>query len=69
MCFEYLLNNLDYKGEETFIICHIGKHKVAPRINIDAIMVFNKMNANVKKEPHFDFIFIFKSFMFKSFRV
>jgi hypothetical protein len=49
MYFEYLLNNLDYKGEETFIMCHIGKHKVTPKIDIDAIMAYNKMNANVKK--------------------
>jgi hypothetical protein len=40
-------------------MCHIGKHKVVPRIDIDAIMAFNKMNANVKKEPHSNFIFIF----------
>ncbi len=49
MYFEYLLNNLDYKGEETFIMCHIGKHKVTPKIDIDAIMAYNKMNANVNK--------------------
>lgn len=46
--FEYLLGNLNYLGEEMFIMCWLGRCKLAPRHDFDAINAFDKMHVGYK---------------------
>ncbi len=46
--FEYLLGNLNYLGEEMFIICWLGRCELAPKHDLDVANDFDKMHVGYK---------------------
>ncbi len=45
--FEYLLDDLGYMGEETFVMHCIKKCEFVPKTNLDVIKMFNKMHVGI----------------------
>jgi hypothetical protein len=46
--FECLLGNLNYLGEEMFIMCWLGRCKLALKHDLDAVNAFDKMHVGYK---------------------
>ncbi len=44
--FEYLLDDLGYMDKNMFIMCRIGRHELAPGVDLDVVSAYNKMRAS-----------------------
>lgn len=46
--FEYLLGDRGYMGEETFVMCWLGRWEIAPRHDLEVVHAYNKMHEGYK---------------------